>query len=279
MIAPDIKCTYADGKTLEELSRLIERRIKATGEMMKDAVTAIAINVLGSLRSDTREYKGGAITPEKAQFVIEEAAQLYVGFDRSLRKRVVRWLPVPGHRFNPPAEYKIIWLVQPSDKMKNMRLFLVWYPDHIRERYKFQPKGRYFVALSRTAVEHWIENKFTKMAQRYQGLARYALTRCQVQLSTRTKVELAAGRKAKAVGDMHARVAVREGGKTFGILVSDALNYATKALKGGPGAVDTSMKKAANKVAGYITHCHHAKGDFIHDVPAPFPEIKRRRSA
>ena len=279
-VQASINCTYADGRTLEELSRLIEKRAAATGETAKDACVAIAINTLTALKADTRQYAGRALKPERIGFVIEERPDVYVGFDYATKKRVLRFAPPPrGRKVGHRPDNKVIWLVLPSDKMAQMRVFQVWYPDHIRERYRFQPHGRVFVAMSRASVEKWLETKFTKLAQRYRGLARYAMMKCQTQLSTRVSVNLRTGPKATAVGDMAARVTVRDGAKTYGVTVSDALNYATKALKGGNRAVDSAMKKAANKVAGFITHLHHQKGDFIHDIKTPFPEVKRRRSA
>ena len=64
---------------------------------------------------------------------------------------------------------------------------------------------------------------------------------------------------------------------SFGLSYSSELDYGIAALKSGEGGVDAAMQRAANKIAGQITHAAHQAGDFEHDIKTPFPDVRRRR--
>ena len=58
MLGAEVTAYWADGRPLEELSKLIQKRMKILHESSKDATVATAITVLKSLRAATRVYKG-----------------------------------------------------------------------------------------------------------------------------------------------------------------------------------------------------------------------------
>lgn len=58
MIDVNVSATYGSGKPLSALADLIEKRMKWLRETPRDAVVATAINVLKSIRAQTRRYKG-----------------------------------------------------------------------------------------------------------------------------------------------------------------------------------------------------------------------------
>lgn len=59
MVKLNIQASCADGRPVQELARLIERRGRILGESAKDAVVATAIDVLKSVRTATREKRPG----------------------------------------------------------------------------------------------------------------------------------------------------------------------------------------------------------------------------
>jgi hypothetical protein len=57
MVVPVVDMTY-NGKPVEVLMQLIDKRRKILGELGRDAVIATAITVLKSLRAQTKRFKG-----------------------------------------------------------------------------------------------------------------------------------------------------------------------------------------------------------------------------
>ena len=57
MVVPKVDMTY-NGKPVEVLMQLIDKRRKILGELGRDAVIATAITVLKSLRAQTKRFRG-----------------------------------------------------------------------------------------------------------------------------------------------------------------------------------------------------------------------------
>ena len=65
-------------------------------------------------------------------------------------------------------------------------------------------------------------------------------------------------------------------GSTFQITAFDLLKYAKLALKGGDGAINLALMKAANKIASTINKkCE--KLLLFENIGVPFPEVKQRK--
>lgn len=90
MIAPESSCTY-EGKPIEVLEQLIEKRKELLGEAYRDAITATAITVLKSLRADTKIAKKKA---PKSSYTVTDTGW-YGGWERIGGKyhRVARTSP------------------------------------------------------------------------------------------------------------------------------------------------------------------------------------------
>lgn len=262
-----ITCTTASGKTLQELSRLIELRTKRLGELTEDAVIATAIDVLVSLRSDTSDARktGGKYPPKS----IIPRRDLFISF-RDGHIPCLRQGNPHGEQFHGGSFY----LPGKGVDLKTCSVFRIA-PCH--ERIK-----PYFVAAPSAADALKFEARMQKRGiERKGGLAKTALGVAMAKISTRNADDHSP-KAARILASKLSHITVTGsgvlGGKgTFGLEYRDELNYAIPALKSGKSGVETAMQKAANKIAGMITHSAHVNGDFEHDVKTPFPDIKRRK--
>lgn len=268
--AATISCATASGKSLEELSRLVALRAERLGELTKDSVVATAIDVLVSLRADTRDARDGdkADPPKR----ITPRRDLFVSFNNTLPYPILRTGGPHGpqlggvHNFycadqNVPVSELIVFQIVPA--------------------HEGAPK--YFVAATSASSALKFEGERIRRRIRYYGgLAKTALGVAMAKLSTRN-VDDGAASRARLTASKLSQVEIRGsyGGAgasgEFGLTYTDHLNYAVPALKSGESGVELALQKAANKIAGMITHAAHKAGDFEHDIPSPFPDIKRRR--
>lgn len=81
-----------------------------------------------------------------------------------------------------------------------------------------------------------------------------------------------AANKAQAV----TRVVKSSNGSSYSLEASDLLEYAKLALKGGEGAVNTAMMKAANKITSVINQKCKKLLSFD-KLETPFPEVRSRK--
>ena len=58
MTSATVKCRTADGRTLEELAKLIEKRAEVLNQTAEKSCIAIAITVMKSLRAGTVKSRG-----------------------------------------------------------------------------------------------------------------------------------------------------------------------------------------------------------------------------
>lgn len=267
----DISCATASGKSLEELSRLVALRAQRLGELTKDAVVAAAIDVLVSLRADTRDARGGdgnyipkSVTPRP---------DLYVSFrDGPAHIPCLRVGSRRGPRFTGGGSF---YLADKGAKASDLKVFRI-----VSRHENVNP---YFVAARSVSDALKIERRRAKWRiKKKGGLAKTALGVAMAKLSTRnvadTSPKLArilASRLSHATVSYGSGTAGAPG--TFCLEYRDDLHYAIPALKSGAGGVDIAVRKAANKIAGMITHAAHKAGDIEHDIPTPFPEVKRRK--
>lgn len=261
----EISCTTASGKTLDTLEGLVAKRAEQLGETTKDAVVAAAIDVLVSLRSGTKDAK----RTKRFACKVEELPGLVPGYEggREAPRRILRTRG--GARYD--AQCRVKWL---NHGLRNdtLKVFRVT-PEH-------GTIGPYIVVAADSRSAANFEAAATKhRITDYGTLAKWALGVAMNKLSTRN-VSDGVSSKARLAGSKLAFVA--SSGSGFGqgdysVEVTDALGYAYSAMTHGSAEVEIAMRKAANKIAGLITHAHHLAGDFENDVVSPFPDIIRRR--
>lgn len=266
MTSATISCATASGKSLEELSKLIALRAKRLGEFASDAVIATAIDCLKSLRQETRDARRSKSCRPRVQ----QRGDLFVSFERRGDNRF------PCLRRGSRNGPKVSSLVSFASKGMNLdavKVFVVT-PEHVNA------PPYYLVAYSASDAVKYERIRKQNRVNEYGGLAKTALGIAMAKLSTRPGNN-DSPEHAKIVASKLSKVSVTcSGGWDSGNLslyYQDQLNYAVPALKGGEAGVNVAFQKAANKVAGIITHRLHRQGDFEHDVQSPFPEVKRRR--
>ncbi len=263
-----IDCATASGKPLSELSRLIGERVRRLGELTKDAAIATAIDVLKSLRAATLDAR----RTRKFHTKVKERRDLYLSFRTveggSRRVPCLRH----GSPTGPLVKNAYLRFVEKPIDLKRASIYWV---ESEHERMA----GYFCAAYSpESAAEHESKRALSRIKERG-GLARAALGVAMAKLSTRNTGD-STPKLARVLASRLARVDVWGSGFSsgeFGVEYRSELDYGVAALKGGKGAMDSSLKAAANKIAGQLTHAAHRAGDFEHDITTPFPEVKKRR--
>ena len=261
-----VTCKTASGKSLEELSRLIALRVERLGEMTKDAVIAAAIDVLVSLRADTRvAVPGKSVDPPRR---ITPRRDLHISFRGGTRIPCLR----VGSPKGPEHKGGSFYFASRGNKIQDLTVFQI-VPRHER----INP---YFVAAHSASEALKFEGDLIRRRVEKKGsLARTALGIAMAKISTRND-SANSPKIARLLASKLSHVVVSGSGfgsGEFGLDYQSELGYSYEALKTGPGGVDIALQKAANKIAGMLTHAAHKAGDLEHDVETPFPEVRRQR--
>lgn len=265
-----VAATWAGGRPLAELARLVQRRQLWLGESARDAVIATAIDALVSLRSLTRVAKPGRVrkprvtlTPLVPSFVSEKK--------RKNPRRVLRVAGKAGGK-NRAAKYggaeRVKWLTPESVKASDLRVFLVG-TEHtaVKPYLVVAESADIAAAFERRAAGH--------RARRFGKLAKWAFGVAMRALSTRNVSDDVNAETAAAASRLSEVRRHSDGSGGYAVRVTDALAYAADALRGGSGVVDLALMRAANKIAGRLAH--RFGGALGSDFSTPFPEVKRRR--
>lgn len=279
MTRVSINATH-DGQPLSVLSSLIAQRVKVLKESRRDAVTATAITALQSIRAATRRYnakRGVKVTNTESAGEVSwrryDGAR--TGFTRSggVARRCFR---SGGSRVEIGGSSKVVQLVAPGENWLAANIYQFFVPPALRERWPHQPESQIVVATTDKAMESYLRKRFGKIAERNGGAAQTALAMCAVKTSTRPQKMTAGGRNSTRTADKFTQVFKGEAGDTYTVSIVDSLSYAVAALKGGAGTIDTALKRAANRVAGYLRH--RAAAPLRQKFATPFPEVAGRAS-
>lgn len=260
-----MSCTAGDSKALSVLSALIKERTRQMGELTKDAVVAVVINILISLRAATRDARSRKTTGCK----VEPLSNYSLGIRHVNGAPHIAAIKPDGHHDD---SMRFI-LADKSTDFKRIKLFRVT-PEHERCR-------PYIIAVrnARDAKNYESERAQARIAQKG-GLAKTALGLAMNQISTKN-VSDNAPQKAQSLANSLSIIKISESGFNSGTLsltYHDKLNYAVSALRNGRDDIETSLKKAANKVASIIDRHVNGKG-LEGEIPTPFPEVKKRKTA
>lgn len=119
---------------------------------------------------------------------------------------------------------------------------------------------------AKKATKHRIDNKGT--------LAKNALGVAMSKVAAKS-MSLDGSTKSRNLASQAATVIESQSGGNYSLKVSDNLDYASDALKGGEAALESALQAAANKVWGTLAHL--AGLDFRAQFPEkPFPEINKK---
>lgn len=258
-----IRCQTASGKSLDELTKLIALRVERLKELSKDAVIATAIDVLVSLRADTLVAEPGkSVDPPRR---ITPRNDLFLSYrNKTPCLRV-------GSRHGPVyGGYDWIYFATKGAKASDLKIFYI-VPRH-------ENAESYFVAARDVSEALRYEGeKITGRVRSRGGLAQTALGIAMAKISTKNNPTAKPTMQLMANKLSHVTITGDGFGEgSFGLSYSSELDYGIAALKSGDAGMDGAMQRAANKIAGQITHAAHQAGDFEHDIKTPFPDVRRR---
>ena len=261
------------GRPMEELTKLIQKRVRTLHEDARDAVVATAIDVVRSLRALTRK------APRRANdksFTIELLP--YVASWERVGKSFRRVARVSGTGSKAP-----IFPVNNAGAhyVKGERVHVYRIKPNHGERMTWEKnrnKGCWYVfAQSESVARRFAIQHVTRVMEKDSGLARTAMGYAMAHLSTKSVPVVVKDSKARKVAAASWRVVERNLPGGYGLRVEDNLDYAADALEGGKSAISVAMMKAANKIAGRIAQ--YEKAHFFDERTAtPFPEIRQRGS-
>lgn len=260
------------GRPMEELTKLIQRRVHTLREDSRDAVVATAIDVVRSLRTLTRK----APTRAKNEMFVIEKTPYVASWERvgTSFRRVAR---VSGTGSRAP-----IFAVNNAGQhyVKGERVY-VWRVKPLHgERWTWEKNRNqgcwYVFAQSEAVARRFATLHMNRVLEKDSGLAKTALGFAMAHLSTKSVPVVVKDSKARRIAEDSWHVVEASGSGAYGIEVQDNLDYAAKALKGGDSAISLAMMRAANKIAGRLAKFEETHF-FERSTATPFPEVMQRR--
>ena len=258
MVAISIEC--ADGRPLSALTDLIKARAKWMHETAEQSVTATLLDVLVSIRALTEVAK-----PNRKEIELK-LTQLQPSFTGGRNKP--RFCLRNGAARYQPRQNERVGQV-PGVTKDNLKKCHVYRWNDIRGR------SWLVVAPNEKSAKDWAYNKIRKRAERFKGLARTALSTLMMKAGSSTSQKMDNPRTSGKSSQL-TNIQRRGNGDAFQITANDLLYYAKLALKGGDGAINLALMKAANKIASTITR-KASKLLLFENIGVPFPEVKQRK--
>ncbi|MBQ6924844.1 MAG: hypothetical protein IJQ73_09395 [Kiritimatiellae bacterium] len=267
--------TCLNGKPLEALERLIAQRQREMGETTSEAAIATAINVLTSIRAATK-----VADPKKDSGFVTVIADpsLVVSF-RPIGKRHVLCLRRPGEKHHAKVKWANAAGAPHAGFHRVTQVYFV--RDRYSDRVETKTEKQYYIIAhnQKEAMEYAVARRARRI-KNLCGLAKWTIGVAQARIHDNF-ANIPVSPVVQRIGQTAQYVIVDESGFSNGkvyVEVNDMLKYAALALKGGPGAVDTALMRAANRTAGIINaHLRSLGFDDDRKIPTPFPEIKRRK--
>ena len=259
MIRPEINATMEDGRPIEVLGKLLERRSEVLGESVRDATIACMINALVSIRAETQSAE------KRRKFDIQvDDTGWYGGFSKTEHKPVIR-SGVSPYSGKIAPDGKTVWLTHGIRKQCDRHVYRV-----SPENPDYPP---YYVVCASASIALNHERKRSEhRVKQTGGLARNALGVAMGKLAANSS--LSGSSQCRSRASTLALVDVSDQGNDYSVRVSDELEYATGALKDGKASIETALMKAANKVSGILKH--FGGKSLEEEFGTPFPEVKKK---
>lgn len=253
---------------LEKLSELMAKRMKILRENAYDAAVATMINVLVSLRAQTR--KAGPSTAKKTKPAIVLQASYRVSYDPQAKRRCLRHLDKGSPVEHP--KYRVRFICGDWRTWSAAKVFLIK-PEHTRD------KPYLIAAMSERDALNFEKRRVGHKINSNGGLARLAFSIAANRVSTRQTAAEKVSVFAERTANRLTKVDQRMSGHVFEISVRDSLEHAIPALKCGAYSIDDAYKAAANKTYGILVRFidRYSLGENIGTTP--FPEVMRRRKS
>lgn len=262
MVQTDVKITAASNRTIEQFQDLIQKRIQWCNETKEDAVAAIAITALRSIRASTR-----VASDTKPPEILLEYTSLVPSWERVGGHNKPCLRNYGGVKYTCSSNERILIEDLPRKDM------LVY--KYVDEHKKDKPITYYIVASTYERAEWAMQRKLLKRIRAWRGLARKALSVLMQKTCTINDGDQANAKVTQTANNLTKKSDLK-GGNEYRLELSDMLNYATLAVEGGDGIVDMSLKKAANKAASVINmKCRKILN--FEPIETPFPEVSKKR--
>lgn len=265
MIETTASVTYGPDQPLAVLEKLVAQRAQECDELAKDALIATMINVLKSLRADTRD----ATKYKSIKVKVIPRNDLKISF---FNKRPCVRDRATNHRV---TDYRLR-LAQKNTDLKSIKIFFV--TPELAAVGKHKPY--YCAAYSEEEAIKFETGRVKARIKQKGGLARSAFSIAMSKLhddnagdvTRKNRSILTAG--VSQVGYTKEKSAEKSASY---VEFRDRLKYAQSVLKSGARGVDIAMMKAANKTAGLITQALRRAGNIEAKIATPFPEVAKRR--
>lgn len=269
-----------DRRTLESLrTALMLRQQLLANETQEQAVRATAINVLRSLKAETKVVgRKPKIIADRWAIQVKEAGYLAgwatPGKSNPRGRRVVR--KPGGHSLDRLANAPIVNLQGAYRRGEAPRVWLGSVTNLLSQN-KTPWYVRYFVANSAEEVEQFLRRRVERRIGQFRGINKRAIGIAQHLIagsattsnSSESSLQKLAGRL------VHARVMSH--GSECTALVADSMPTAMLALRSGPASLQMALQRAANATVSII----NKRLDLPLDkrLPTPFREIVRKGAA
>ena len=248
-----------DGKPMDVLNELLKRRSEIMNEAVRDATAAVGINALISIRATTADARN----KKKYEILVEDTGW-YGGFSKALNKPCVRDGVSPYSK-RIDGLGKVVFLTHGIKKQSDKHVFKV-------TQEKAEVKPFYIVCATSNIAMNYAIKATQHRIERFGTLGKNALGVAMQKLAGSSK--LGGSAQSQTTASSVSTVEITDGNQEYSVVITDNLEYATSAA-GGEAAIETALKKAANKVAGILKHC--ASHDLKEDFETPFPEVKKRK--
>lgn len=231
--------TDPNGTPAEQaVARIVAMRTKELGETTENTCVALIINILKSLRADSK------LASLKTNITVEDVTgQYYPSFKRekgSKGKNVsTRVLRSGGRNGAVVTPDKVMWLCGKYHKGEKLHTYKV--TDHIAQDEKFEYLA---VAETQKKAEQHAKKFHIAKVKRTRGLAKYVLGLAMHRVHSKEIVNQNVTNEAQTIGMNNAEVNVQRQGFNSGsisISVHDKLDYAALALKSGENGVQMAM--------------------------------------
>lgn len=271
--------TGANGESLAKLGEVIAWRANALKTSTRESTIATTITALKSLRRLTRVNRG-AMKPvsEKLDDLLSVSLERVSNYSVSFSAKLGKWCIRDGA--GNRVDISPWWQVVPRDGLRaEAKVYRIRLSADRLEAWRHQKAEGYLVATDDASAKAIVEKRFGKIVKRYGSLAQSTLGRVMAKVSDRS-VALDIGRNGMKVVIANAKVRKNLEGWSdgvFGIEVEDSLRFATDALEGGAGAVESAVQSAANSVVGFINKQidedkhHFFSSREIGKMATPFP--------
>lgn len=258
------------------MQALIERRMKLMNMTVEQATTAMAIQVMKSLRADTRKAKlKPNIVSEfsgNMQIKLTECKNLFVSFKKTGGRRIpcIRIGSKEGARSN----IKPWWRVGHTKELYKAKVFKTELSEDRAKVWKRLKKVAYIVAKNESHAKRIARDKFKRLIKYSSGLAKSAWSRA-MQLTSGRNQRLQTTNSSPLEGNILVKKDTKgfSSGK-YSITVTNNLSYAEESMNKGKMSVTTAMMKASNVTNAIINRfIDEHRLDFF-DKNSPLEKMK-----